>query len=299
MLLSLIVTIYLYLSRKTSESRKASSLLKDLAEGDFNTINFMLANSNIPGLDISDIVHNLASQKATVTTIIPVLDSLLLEAFLKQVLTFEPGSSGRQWDIVFHGTPPKNVTSIVSDGFKLPNLAGHCTRFQSNWGPGLYCSPFGTYSYHYGYRYNWDSASGESTRVDANNDAPVFVCCVLRGKPFPCEKAKRTTYERLEPGFDSHVSPCQHEYIVFNQYRLLPLCLLWIRKDIEPPTFQNHTHLGPGTGTRADKDGVTATLKAGRNQGLAWSAPTTATGKEKEQEARRVIRLFTEIGLEI
>jgi nicotinamide riboside transporter PnuC len=37
MLLSVIISIYLYLSRKISDSRKVSSLLKDLAEGDLDT----------------------------------------------------------------------------------------------------------------------------------------------------------------------------------------------------------------------------------------------------------------------
>src|SRR5271170_4520413 len=90
--LILIVSIYLYISRKMSDSRRVSSLLKDLSEGNWDTIDFMLAKSNLPGLDISDIVHNLASQKATVTAIIPTLKPHLLEAFLKQVLNFEPGS---------------------------------------------------------------------------------------------------------------------------------------------------------------------------------------------------------------
>jgi hypothetical protein len=44
---------------------------------------------------------------------------------------------------------------------------------------------------------------------------------------------------------------------------------------------------------------VPTALKAGRNQGLASSAQTRATGKEKEQEAKRIVKLFAEIGLEI
>jgi hypothetical protein len=100
MFLSLIVPIYLYISRKISDSRTVSSLLMDLSDGNCDTIDFMLAKSNLPGLNISDIVHNLASQKATVTAIIPVLKPHLLEAFLKQVLKIEPRSPEDRWDSI-------------------------------------------------------------------------------------------------------------------------------------------------------------------------------------------------------
>jgi len=258
----------------------------------------MLANSNLSGLHISDIVHNLSTQKATVTRITPVLSAHLLEAFLKQVQQFEPGSPERGWDIVFHGTPPENIPSIVSEGFKLPDQRGHSSRFRSNWGPGLYCSPFGTYSYSYGYKWKNGLGYPESRPVDADNDAPVFVCSVVRGKPFHCQREKLRTYETLERGFDSHVSSCENEYIVFNRYRLLPLCLLWIRKDIEQLYFQNHKPLAAGTGTSADREVIVQTaIKAGKNhEGMSPKVQKKGNGRKKEQEAERTMKLLAEIG---
>jgi hypothetical protein len=80
----------------------------------------MLASSNIPRPYIR---HSSQSglPECNGQSYHPSSQTAFVGAFLKQVLKFEPGSRERRWDIVFHGTPPENVTSIVSDGFKLPD----------------------------------------------------------------------------------------------------------------------------------------------------------------------------------
>lgn len=218
---------------------------------DWELIDYILGNSNLPHLKLQDIVQNLDEQKALVESIEPVVRLDHLYNFLKSVLNLEAWGKDQYggWDIVFHGTLRSNVTSIIRDGFRLPGKSKHTSRFRSHWGPGIYCSPYGTYSYTYGHR--WDSGTG-GTMLDPEASVAIFVCAVARGRPFQCEKAKIEKYTGLEEGFDSHISHNQCEWIVFDQERIIPLCLLSIKRGIPEWFWHGHNRVRPDQGKEKD-----------------------------------------------
>ena len=123
-------------------------------------ISAILENSRLPNLRVEDIIYTMNLSKANVVNIEPALSIHLLEPFLDIVARLQklyPQCDGR-WDIAFHGTLPENTKPIIENGFKLPSLSkseGHQSRFLWNWGPGIYCSPYGTYSYPFGHRWEY------------------------------------------------------------------------------------------------------------------------------------------------
>jgi len=132
-----------------------------------------------------------------------------------------------RWEIAFHGTPAKNVVSIVQDGFRLPGPTTHEARYKCNWGPGIYCSPHAAYSLPYG-RSEHKTILGDGTDV-VNGVAHMFVVAVIIGRQYECARAMCRRYTGLmgkKGEFDSHVSPCGHEWIVFDERRIIPLCVM-------------------------------------------------------------------------
>jgi len=97
------------------------------------------------------------------------------QSFLELVILIDDKYSApedqkyRGWDIVFHNTLPENVSSITKHGFRIPKQHGHVSRFRLNWGDGIYCSPFATYSWSYGHR--WENTV-DKVMLDPEIDAP-------------------------------------------------------------------------------------------------------------------------------
>lgn len=154
----------------------------------------MLARSNIPRPYIR---HSSQSglPESNGQSYHPSSQTAFVGAFLKQVLKFEPGSRERRWDIVFHGTPPEKVTSIVQITKRKQGTAHASGAGQI--GGTDYIIPHSeltvlTVATATSGRLHQDP--GSFRRVDANNDGPVFVCCVLRRKAFLCEEPKRRLY---------------------------------------------------------------------------------------------------------
>ena len=227
--------------------RKPSKILDD-----WQLIDYILAKSNLSGLRLHDIIHYLNDQKAYVRAIEPVvrLDHLL--SFLESVVFLETRDTNpcNGWDIVFHGTLHENVPCIIQHGFRVPTKNGHLSRFLCNWGPGIYCSPCGTYSYAYGHKWD-DSAAGKM--LDPDISVAIFVCAVARGMPYQCTMDRCRKYNGLEEGFDSHLSSCQREWIVFDEKRIVPLCLLWIKRGIpEAYRWPTYERVQPGMGDKQD-----------------------------------------------
>jgi len=256
---------------------------------DWDLIDYMLENSNLPHLRLQDIVRNLDSQKAWVQNIEPVVRLDHLHSFLNSVVKLEAGITDpyRGWDIVFHGTLRSNVTSIIQHGFRLPGQGKHTSRFQSDWGPGIYCSPFGTYSYPYGHQ--WDKTS--QIMLDPERCVTIFVCAVARGKPFQCDVAKITKYTGLEEGFDSHISHDQCEWIVFDRQRIVPLCLLWITRGRKEWFWETHERVEPGKahesvlrGLRSPKEYQCQALR----DGMEYNGINSGALREKVKEIFRL-----------
>ena len=87
------------------------------------------------------------------------------------------------------------------------------------WGPGIYSSPDGPFTLHYGRRKPGDIIS-------------IFLCAVARGKAFTLSKVRGRKFRGLQPGYDSSVCPMDHEWIVFDESRIIPLCVLAVRTGV-------------------------------------------------------------------
>ncbi|KAJ7022441.1 hypothetical protein C8F04DRAFT_1138204 [Mycena alexandri] len=125
--------------------------------------------------------------------------------------------------IVFHGTPRQNVGSIVSSGFVVPGNPtragqGVEVRYGTTWGQGIYTSPDPCYSLSY----TDDTRSRGPTAFPGQK---LIVCSVLMGKRHDVYDYRRYSPE-VEEGYDSHVSPSELEYVVFEGAQVLPLFVL-------------------------------------------------------------------------
>jgi len=92
--------------------------------------------------------------------------------------------------------------------------------------------------------------------LDPDINVAIFVCAVVRGKPYQCEEAKRAEYEDLEQGFDSHISEDQCEWIVFDEERIVPLCLIWVNRGISSWFWPQHERVKPGEGKEKELSGL-------------------------------------------
>src|SRR5271154_4293201 len=112
-----------------ADSKKKSETSWGISD-DWELIDCILSLSNLPDLKLHDIVYNLNQQKAQVEAIEPVVRLDRLHLFLKSVVNLETVNKAcKGWDIVFHGTLRKNVTSIIQHGFRLPGKERHTSRF--------------------------------------------------------------------------------------------------------------------------------------------------------------------------
>jgi hypothetical protein len=245
---------------------------------DFAVLNILLNNSKSKNLCLMDVIWTLSEQGATVTKIEPVLRIDLLMDFLDEVRRMEdkrPSLSG--WDIAFHGTLASNVPSIVEHGFRLPLKDGHRSRYIANWGDGIYCSPCANVSYDYGYSLN-QIPSGE-LYIEPEKEVPIFLCIVLRGKPMECDLQYFRQYTGLVNGYDSHRWSKNSEWIVFDERRIIPLCLLGVKCGADG--FETKMRVKAGV----SKDITTDSFPSFRE------ALTTSTGDEKLQSCRGTVAI--------
>ena len=128
------------------------------------------------------------------------------------------GIGGHTILFAFHGTNPKNVEGILSQGFKLSKL-GATTGNRGFFGAGVYFSEH----HHYSAGYN------------GGNDG-MFLCKLLVGKPY---LAPHRVGAGLQPGYTSHVSDASgSEVVIFDEAAMLPCyvvkCSQRARSAIEP-----------------------------------------------------------------
>jgi hypothetical protein len=195
---------------------------------DWSLIRLVLQLSNLSDLRLADIVQNLHTQGVEVLSIEPVINAKRWISFMEEINRLKRGSNNQgwvRWDIAFHGTPEENVPGIVEHGFQLPNKDGHKSRFHVNWGPGIYSSPYSTYALWYG---NWIR---NNVQIQQKDIVQIFVCAVNRGRrQYECRLENRCKHRELMDGFGSHVSPDGNEWVVFDERRIEPLCVMRVQK---------------------------------------------------------------------
>jgi hypothetical protein len=196
---------------------------------DWSLIRLILRLSNLTDLRLADIVQNLHSPGVEVLSIEPVINAKRWISSMEEINRLNKGTSTNhdwvRWDIALHGTPEENVPGIVEHGFQLPNKDGHKSRFQVNWGPGIYSSPYSTYALWYG---NWIR---NNVQIQRKEIVHIFVCAVNRGRrQYSCRGENRCKHRELMDGFGSHVSPDGNEWVVFDERRIVPLCVMRVQK---------------------------------------------------------------------
>jgi len=256
-----------------SSSQTSDTLQKPLERPlpeDWELIEYILSQSN-QCLQLKDIIYAIC-QKARVKAIEPVVRLPHLLSFLEAVVHLETRSREpyKGWDIAFHATPGKNVPSIIRNGFKVPGT-GHISRFLGSYGDGIYCSPSPTYCYPYGH--TWDR---ELNILDPQiGVVAIFVCAVVRGKPYQCNWGELDHASGSKEGFDSHESKESggSEWVLFDANRIVPLCLLWVKCDhcgtqrnfFEWTSWTKHETIQPGVGKELKED-ISAMKKQGSRE---------------------------------
>jgi Poly(ADP-ribose) polymerase catalytic domain len=212
---------------------------------DWCVIQYIMSHSTLPGLRLVDILENLSTKGADVLKIEPIIRRDLVERFVEEqkMMSQRAGKDEYVWEIASHGTLRMNVPYIIRYGFRLPHTDGYKSRFKLNWGPGIYCSPYATYSYNYGHR--WDIGVPHGIILDPDSAVAIFLCAVLRGRSYTCKPEYRQRYTGLQSGYDSHICPLNQEWVVFDDNRIIPLCLLWVKKGVR---FGDHVTPTPGAG---------------------------------------------------
>ncbi|KAG8952819.1 hypothetical protein FRC04_003744 [Tulasnella sp. 424] len=130
-----------------------------------------------------------------------------------------------QVDVVFHGTLRRHVGSIVQSGFVIPGKKTNTgeevkVRCGSTFGVGTYTSPRLTYCLSYA------DTTAKSPKLLPGQK--VIVCAALMGRRYEMRRSESQFRRNPEvaQGYDSHVSPSQLEWVIFNPEHLLPLYVL-------------------------------------------------------------------------
>ena len=115
---------------------------------------------------------------------------------------------------VYHDTRPGTIPAIVRDNLQL----SHAGETDSGWfGAGLYFSKHADYCMQY-------YSTGAFQRVKAGDTGKLLRFDILPGRMHQMQSVK-TGCARKE-GFDSHVSPNQFEYVMFDSRHILPTHVL-------------------------------------------------------------------------
>ena len=121
--------------------------------------------------------------------------------------------------VAYHGTSSSRISSIVTRGLLIPGQSSHVTRKTGAgfYGDGIYASPDPAVSAGYA-----DSASSKR----------LIVCSTILGRIFRCPDLMMDA--PLQPGFDSHISPCGREYVLYDSAQILPVLVLQLQAHRAP-----------------------------------------------------------------
>lgn len=134
-------------------------------------------------------------------------------------------------EVTFHGAPRNVMQSIVRYGFVIPGQKIGRTGAQNfitcgaSFGVGIYSSPHFMYAARYA-----DHSQGGWGEWNNPADIPgfrVLVCATLMGRPMEVTRdATRRTHGLFDEKADSHISPNECEYIVFDSAQIIPCYVL-------------------------------------------------------------------------
>lgn len=117
--------------------------------------------------------------------------------------------------ILFHGTHPRNIKSIIKNGFDIKYL-GINTGNKGLYGPGIYTSSKISTAIYYCYEINKYGYDGNI------KDFQLLCCKVLLGNMLEC----KNTIEYFKDEYDSHYS--KDEYVVKSNDQIIPIYILHI-----------------------------------------------------------------------
>lgn len=173
--------------------------------------------------------------------------------------------------VTFHGTDASSVPNIVRCGFLLPGGRDPTTREEhevrcgSTYGRGIYTSPDPTFSHSYtnGEKTNWSKKSVGGRKM--------IVCAQLMGRSVVVGSEQRGVATVIMDA-DSHVSPNQLEYIVFDSAMVLP-CYVIHYEEMDEDHENDY------------EDNSTWTNNSSVNRLLNKFGPTLAPGDAQRQKA--------------
>jgi len=186
------------------------------------------------GITMKMIATRLAQDDVSITHAELVLNPSLVEKFDSMHLHLKKKYAHNHryeqyvsTELVFHGTRRQYIANIIARGFVRPgdvmNHKGDTleVRCGSSFGRGTYTSPEPRYAMHYS-----DYTAPESRDDCRIPGQKLIVCAALMGRRYMCRHGEKRGVDKVESGYDSHVSETGFEYIVFNAAQLLPLYVL-------------------------------------------------------------------------
>ncbi|KAK7481278.1 hypothetical protein BaRGS_00027538 [Batillaria attramentaria] len=207
---------------------------RDYKEGSAAQIHFRLAESQFYRL-----LTGGASATFRVSKVEYVVTPFLVKRFkaAREKLKKERGEEMSYPVLAFHGTNESNITPICETGFKVPGESGFHHKTDTGWyGAGVYFSEYPSYSMGY---------IAGSTKL--------LLCQVLPGKVFHCTKLIHGA--KLTKGYDSHMSPCKKELVVFNSHHILPCYVVHYTNAVTDFQYQKKA---PGYKRKRKKGGAGA-----------------------------------------
>eukprot|EP01080_Neovahlkampfia_damariscottae_P002732 gene2732-3927_t len=214
------------IEKKRCEAKSAANVHfymdgeKDVLNGDMTKIKFYtITPRNSFNLDAEDIHFRICESQFTRWSIVNgqgyaqysisevkyVVNPMLFKTFqnAKEKLAKRHGFLLESMKplLLFHGTSPKNMENIIKTNFLISKVGS--TTDMGYYGKGVYFSeyPGTSISYSHGNPY-------------------LFLCLVYVGKAYKMQNV--VTGCSLTKGYDSHISPCGSEVVIFDTDCILP-----------------------------------------------------------------------------
>ncbi|BFZ18603.1 hypothetical protein BsWGS_21642 [Bradybaena similaris] len=178
-------------------------------EGSASQIHFRLAESQFYRL-----MTGAYAKDMCVTKVEYVVSPQVVQRFreYQKKLRKERGEDLSYPVLGFHGTNEVNIKPICEQGFKTPGDATFKHKTDAGfYGAGVYFSEYPSYSMSY-----------------IHGCSKLMLCQVLPGKVYECPSM--ILGAALMKGYDSHMSPCKKELVIFNSAAILPCYIIYFQK---------------------------------------------------------------------